>query len=245
MRPSMGPSKQPTFLPSVSPSISSAPSNFRVTPVPTAVLPIDRTATISVEIGVDGLSSLNAICVGFEGFISQGIQDEYGLGATTQVVCTRGQGRRSLQDNTTTSVLDEDEKPDMVTNQLDYEKPVLITLSTTFPDYKRAPRQFGFLDFLEQLVVSDRAIAELPQYVQQALGPNADIGGVHVTLVQARKKAVLIVAFGEDSPTASPTVLNVTADNSTLAPISLSTANAVPCLVSLLLCALVGGIMVM
>jgi len=213
------------------------------------MFPIDRTATISVEVGIDGLSNLDTICIGFAGFITKAIQDEFGAGAASTVTCSRGRGRRHLQDNNTTSVLDDQKPPDMVTNQLDYEKPVLITVATTFPNWKTAPRQFGFLEFLEQLVVSDRAMSELPLYIQRALGTNSDIGAVYVTLLQqpqARQKAVLLVAFG-DAPTAmpslSPTFVNMTDNSTTLAPISPSGTTGVQYLGSLLVSTLVGGIL--
>ena len=93
---------------------------------------------------------------------------------------------------------------------------------------------------MEQLVVSDSAIRELPEYMEQALGTNVE--SVHVTLVFTPKKPVLIVAFGEDSPTASPTI-----SNTTQAPGSPSGARsrAQEHLVQLLLCLVVGGIMVL
>lgn len=196
------------------------------------MVPIDRTATISVEIGIDGLNNLNAICNGFGAFILEGVKDAYGSGSTSTVVCTKGQGqeqRRHLQGGTTTPFLD-------------YEKPVLITVTTRFPNYRTAPRQFGFLEFLEELVVSDTAIRELPKYIQQALGTTID--GVHVTVVSSKtsKTPVLIVAFGEDAPTASPTVTNTT---KTPGSASGAEGHFQEYLLSLLLSSVVGCIMLM
>ena len=174
-----------------------------------------------MELGLAGLENLDVVCNGFEGFISQGIRDAYGASSTTTVVCTQGQ--RRLQ------------------GSLEFDKPVLITVTTTFPDFRSAPRQFGFTDFLEQLIVSDRAQTELPQYIQQAVGNNSDIDGVHVTLVYSKNNPVLIVAFGGDSPTASPSNAG---NSNTPAPASSSPRVSNPRyhLMPLLLCSAVWAI---
>jgi len=194
-------------------------------------VPIERVATIAVELGLNGLDTLDAICNGFGAFINQGIQDAYGTGITSNSVCVQGlrRQRRNLQA---------------------WEKPILITVTTTFPDFTTAPRQFGFVDFLEQLVVSDKAQTDLPIYLQQAIaGTNLD-GDVHVTLVNSttNNNPVLVVAFGDDAPTASPTPVvsnNTTNGGNTPAPVSTTTSSGfrnIQYLLSLLLCSALAGI---
>jgi len=92
----------------------------------------------------------------------------------------------------------------------------------------------GFVGFLEETVVSDQAMTELPQYIQTAVGESID--GVHVTLVNNQ----LVVAFGEDSPTANPTVSNTTPPGPTS-----GASGREYYLVPLVLCSVVGGMMVM
>ena len=157
-----------------------------------------RTGTVAVEVGVDGLAHLDKICVGFDRFFTREIGDAYDA-IETEVVCTQSSGRRELLDK--------------VTENLDYDKPVLITVTTKFRDFHTAPRQFGFVDFLENLIVSDRALLTLPEYIQLAVGGTTDLGGVFVTLSRARQRPLLIVTFGNEAPSASPTFSNTAGSN--------------------------------
>eukprot|EP00526_Cylindrotheca_closterium_P008389 CAMPEP_0113624610 /NCGR_PEP_ID=MMETSP0017_2-20120614/12694_1 /TAXON_ID=2856 /ORGANISM="Cylindrotheca closterium" /LENGTH=850 /DNA_ID=CAMNT_0000534661 /DNA_START=60 /DNA_END=2612 /DNA_ORIENTATION=+ /assembly_acc=CAM_ASM_000147 len=183
-----GPSAQPSKLPSTAPSI--APSRMPVTPSPTGLISVQRIATIVVEIGIDGLNDLPKICTGLETFLKTNLQIAFNTNTQTSIICTRGQTRnrgRELFGN----------------SFLDYEKPILVTVTTSFADFREAPRQFGFLGYLEDLIVSEKAQTELPNIIQQAMG--SSVAGVHIRLVQVQNKPILIVAFGDQPPTPSPT----------------------------------------
>jgi len=124
---------------------------------------------------------------------------------------------------------------------MDYEKPILLTVTSTFPNYNEAPRQFGFENFLEGLIISKDAQNELAQYIQEAMGSAID--GVHITLLDTPRKPILIVAFGEDAPTASPTVFNSTSGTTSQgAP---SAAHEVQYVVSLMVASIAGGMIMM
>lgn len=144
----------------------------------------------------------------------------------------------------------------MVEGVLDYEKPVLITVVTTFDSYRTAPRQVGYSEFLEQLIVSDRARQQLPQYIQNAVGGMRFIEGIHVRLVFTPKKPMLLVGFGADSPTPSPssnvtagTPLELVGNENTMGEEgggwSPSGEMGIQYVWSLIVCAVVGGMILM
>jgi len=166
-----------------------------------------------VEIGINGLDNLDIICEGIGNFLNDGIKGVYGNDVASVISCTQGQSGdgRNLVGNDNI-FMPAAGGVGIVEEVLDYEKPVLITVVTTFDSYRTAPRQFGYIDFLEQLIVSDRAQEDLPQYIQNAVGGLRFIDGVHVRLVFTPKKPILIVGFGEDSPTPSPSRDSVTLD---------------------------------
>lgn len=131
--PSLAPSKRPSIQP--------------FTPPPTAPIPVQRLATIVVEIGLDGLNDLDKICTAIETVLAEGIGAVFNTNTQTTATCTIGlnQGlNRRLQ------------KMELFKDL--YEKPILITVATTFDDVRVAPRQFGFADFLEDLIVSEASL---------------------------------------------------------------------------------------
>lgn len=208
MVPSVVPSVIPSDMPSLVPSISQEPSAYP-THFPTAIFSLQRTATFAVEIGIKGLDNLQVICSGVGAFLKQGIKDVYGPDTVSVVTCSQelNQGLRHLvgADNIFRDAV------------VDYEKPVLFKVTTTFDNYKTAPRQYGFTNFLEQLIVSDKAQRELPKYIQNAVGGLVFIDGVHVRLVfTPKEEPMLILGFGDDSPTPSPTAtFGLVGDNMT------------------------------
>ncbi|CAJ1959940.1 unnamed protein product [Cylindrotheca closterium] len=185
-QPSSQPSKVPTSTPVSGPTQTPKPISNPLGTPPSGPIAIQRVATIVVEVGIDGLNDLDLICNGLEGFLKAHIQAAFDTNAQTSIACTQQQTRRDL----------------VVTSFLDYEKPILLTVSSSFADFRQAPRQYFFLDFLEDLVVSEAAVAELPQYVKDAMGSSVE--GVHIRLVETDDKPLLILAFGEDAPTPNP-----------------------------------------
>ncbi|CAJ1928700.1 unnamed protein product [Cylindrotheca closterium] len=203
MVPSTEPSMEPSFEPSIEPTITQEPSTYP-TPYPSAIFSLQRTATVAIEIGINGLNNLDIVCEGIGNFLNSGIQGVYGSDTMSAISCSQqGLGRRSLVGND--NIFRPPGGVGVVEEVFDYEKPVLITVVTTFDNYKTAPRQFGYADFLEQLLVSDRAQEQLPQYIQNAVGGLVFIEGVHVRLVFTPKKPIILLGFGADSPTPSPT----------------------------------------
>jgi len=195
MIPSVEPSKEPSSIPSLLPTTSKEPSSLP-THLPTPIFSLQRAATIAVEIGLKGLKELDVICSGIGAFLKQGIKDVYGPETISTVTCLQRQGLRNLA------------SADMIYVRpvFDYEKPVMITVTTIFDNYNLAPRYYAFAEFLEQLIVSDKAQRELPEYIQTAEGGIAFSDGVHVRLVfTPKQEPLLILGFGEDSPTPSPT----------------------------------------
>ena len=198
--------------------------------------------------GIAGLDNLEVICNGIGAFLKQGIQDAYGPNTASTVTCEQSRGgSRNLLVTAKNNIF----RPGL----FDYEKPVLFTITTTFSDYQTAPRQYGFADFLEQLIVSDKAQRELPKYIQKAVGGLAFIDGVHVRLVfTPKEEPILILGFGEDAPTPNPTFDSVpervssdlTGDNGRGGEYHDSSSGVVMELRlrhSLIICALMGGIM--
>jgi len=141
------------------------------------------------------LNNLGVICQGVEAYIAEGVKEGFGSDTTTTIYCTLGETRRGRGLVATRRSL------------LVYEKPVLVTVMSTFANYKKAPRQFGFDHFLEGLMVSDDLQDKLPNYIQEALGDNTEIEGVHISSLESSGQPVLILAFGPDAPTASPSAI--------------------------------------
>jgi len=139
------------------------------------------------------LDYLDAICQGIEAFIADGVKEGFGSSTTTTAFCTLGESRRSLVA----------ERSSFLT----YEKPVVVTVLSTFANYKEAPRKFGFEYFLEGLMVSEDAQNELPNYIQEALGDSAGVRGVNITSVESAGQPALVLALEPDGPTASPTAI--------------------------------------
>lgn len=131
---------------------------------------------------------MDAICQGIEAFIADGVKEGFGSKTTTTAFCTLGESRRGLVA----------ERSSFLT----YEKPVVVTVMSTFANYKEAPRKFGFEYFLEGLMVSEDAQNELPKYIQEALVDNAEVGGVHITSVESAGQPALVLAL--EPATASP-----------------------------------------
>lgn len=190
------PSQLPTSVPSHVPTRS--PSLQPVTTAPTARIPVQRTATVALEIGLAGLDHVDVICSGVGSFLEQGVQDAYGSDCFSTVTCEQegpGLGRKLVgKFNIFWGIV------------FDYEKPAFFTVTTTFIDHRTAPREYGFAEFLEQLIVSDKAQEQVPGYVQNAEGGQV-FDTVHVRLVfTPAQEPIMILGFGEDAPTGSPTV---------------------------------------
>lgn len=148
-----------------------------------------------MEVGVDGLNDLNKICTGLEAFLQQSIQHTFDTTTTeTSIVCTRGQNRRQAE--VISSVVGSTEKP------------ILITVTTSFTDFHAAPLPFGFLGVVEELIVSETAQTQLVEYIQQQFG--SEVAGVRIRLVEINNKPILIVNLGENLSTLSPSVSNTT-----------------------------------
>jgi len=136
------------------------------------------------------LNDLDKICTAIETVLAEGIGAAFNTNTKTTATCTRGlnQGlNRRLK------------KLELFKDL--YEKPIWITVATTFDDVRVAPRQYGFVDVLEDLIVSEASQTRLQQQLQASLG--ASVENVNIGLVETENKPILVVSF-RDPPTSSP-----------------------------------------
>lgn len=155
-----------------------------------------------MELGIEGVENLDIVCEGLHAFFDQFIQNVYDTASSTTIACNKGEYRHA-----NIFARGQNRRTNIFASTVGSEELVLVTVTTSFDDHRSAPLQFGFKEFLEQLIVSEDAQKDLPSFIRQALG---DTVGVHITLKDIRGWDVVVIAFGPDAPTGSPTASNTT-----------------------------------
>jgi hypothetical protein len=186
-------SSSPSESPSTQP-ITSAPTEKPPTRVPTLApsaspsiqTSSQRAATVELEIGITGLVKLDVICTAMQEYIDQFIKETYGSDTQTTITCSNSLvGRRLF---------------------LDYEKPILVLVTTTFPRGPSAPRRFRYDEYLNQVMVGAETSTQLPTFIVEAATASGEsFDGVSTALDTSINPPLLMIVFGPVSrPTSQP-----------------------------------------
>eukprot|EP00980_Cylindrotheca_fusiformis_P018251 scaffold5930_cov177-Cylindrotheca_fusiformis.AAC.6 len=172
-----------TSLPTTAPSIQPSAA-------PSVLVSTQMTAAVPLAVDVSVLDKLDVICNGAEAYIDQVVQNAFGSDTRTTVTCsqsTTDRSRRSLF--------------------LEYEKPVVAIVTTTFPRAHTAPREFRYIQYLNQVMVAEDAAAALPAFISEAAkaGGSGLDDGVYTSVDRTVDPPMLVIEFSATAPSGQPT----------------------------------------
>eukprot|EP00980_Cylindrotheca_fusiformis_P018249 scaffold5930_cov177-Cylindrotheca_fusiformis.AAC.4 len=174
-------------------SLSAAPSPFlglgptsslpttapSIPPSATNPVLVSAQMTAAVPLAVDdsGLDKLDAVCKGTEAYLDQVVQSAFGSDTHTTVACSKSTDRS--------------------------EKPVVAVVTTTFPQANNAPREFRYIQYLNEIMVAEGASISLPAFISEAAkasGSGLD-DGVHTSIDSTVDPPMLVIELSPNTTT--------------------------------------------